>query len=70
MKLARVEGIHTSQGMKGTLSYQDNDISYGLVNGKHNSKAAFLSEHLIKDPWMPKTSLKWTQEANQRLTLQ
>lgn len=33
-KVSRVEGYMGSSGMKSSLSYQDNDISYGLVNTK------------------------------------
>lgn len=33
-KLNRVIGIHGSSGMKSTLTYQDNDVTYGLVNTK------------------------------------
>ena len=69
-KHARVEGIHQSQGMKSSLSYMDNDVTYGLVDSKHTNKAAFLQQNLVKDPWRPKTSLRWTQDPNQRLTLQ
>jgi hypothetical protein len=59
----------TSSGMKGTLSYLDNDISYGLVNGKHNSKVLFSPETLKKETWKPKTSLRWHEGKGEKLSL-
>ena len=40
-KLNIVVGIHGSQGMKKTLTYQDNDVTYGLVNTKPQNNAPF-----------------------------
>jgi hypothetical protein len=47
-----------SSAMKSTLIYNDNDITYGLVNAKPN-KSIVSPEALKKETWKPKTSLKW-----------
>ena len=55
-KLNRVIGIHGSQGMKTTLTYQDNDVTYGLVNTKPQNKAPFQKSDLKKEVWKPKVT--------------
>lgn len=55
--------------MSDTLNYKDNDISYGLVNAKAITKATFNKKDLKKEVWKPMTTLKWTQEPKQKLTL-
>jgi len=54
--------------MKNTLTYQDNDPTYGLVNAK--PKAAYTGKDLKKEVWKPKTSLKWTEPYRAPLSLQ
>ena len=58
-KQCRVEGIHGSDGMKASLSYIDNDCSYGLVNAKPHNKSIVSPADLKKETWKPKTSLNW-----------
>lgn len=56
--------------MKSTLTYQDNDISYGLVTTKPQNKATFSASDLKKETWKPKTTLKWHEPYRAPLTLQ
>lgn len=56
-KHARVEGYLGSSGMKDSLSYQDNDITYGLVNTKPQNRGCFSPSDLKKETWKPKTTL-------------
>lgn len=58
-KMNRVVGIHGSSGMKTTLTYQDNDVTYGLVNTKPQNKAPFQKSDLKKEVWKPKTTTAW-----------
>ena len=58
-KHSRVDGYMGSDGVKATLSYLDNDISYGLANNSKPNKAIFSPAALKKETWKPKTSLRW-----------
>lgn len=58
-----------SSGMKQTLSYQDNDVSYGLVNVKPQNKAVVSPSDLKKETWKPKTTLQW-YNPGERIQLQ
>ena len=57
-KQSRVDGYMRSDGVKNTLAYQDNDITYGLVNTKPN-KVVLSRKDLDKETWKPKTTLRW-----------
>lgn len=69
-KQNRVIGIHGSQGMKSTLTYQDNDVTYGLVNTKPQNKAPFQKSDLKKEVWKPKVTTQWVEPYRAPLTLQ
>jgi hypothetical protein len=69
-KQGRVEGFMGSSAMQQSLSYNDNDVSYGLVNTKPQNKAVCSPKDLKKETWKPKNSLNWYNSPGERLTLQ
>jgi len=69
-KHSRVDRILNSQGMQGSLAYQDNDISHGLVDAKATNRSLFGKTELRKETWRPKTTLRWTEEKKVPLSLQ
>jgi len=66
----RVDGCMGSGAMKQSLSYLDNDCSYGLVNAKPHNKSIVSKADLKKETWKPKTSLSWYNNPRERITLQ
>lgn len=68
-KHSRVEKYMQSTGMKDSIAYENSDFG-GLVNAKPNNTCLFAKGSLKKETWRPKTSLKWTQDPRQKLTLQ
>jgi len=64
-KQSRVETYMCSSAMKNSLCYNDNDVTYGLVNTKSN-KNAFSPSDYRKEPWKPKTTLKWYDNPRNR----
>ena len=69
-KHARVEAYMASSGMQKSLMYQDNDITYSLVDTKPQNRACFAKSDLKKETWKPKTTLKWHEPYRAPLTLQ
>lgn len=59
-KQSRVGAIMGSSGVGKSLNYQDNDISYGLVNAKPQTQAIVQKSDLKKEQWKPKVTTKWT----------
>ena len=68
-KRARVEGYMQSQGMKDTLKYQDNDVTYGVVSTKPQNRGYISPDSLKKEVWKPKTTLQWHEPYRAPLTL-
>ena len=69
-KHGRVDGYMGSHGMKQSLSYQDNDITYSLVNTKPTNKTLFTKQAYKRENWKPKANAQWVEEKGHRLTLQ
>ncbi len=69
-KKARIENYMQSSGMKQTLSYNDNDATYGLVTTKPQNRGYIPPDSLKKETWKPKTTTKWVEGYRAPLTLQ
>ena len=61
-KQGRIEGYMGSKGMKNTLSYMDNDITYSLVDTKPTNKTLFTQNNYKKDSWKPKMKADWVEK--------
>ncbi|TNV78517.1 hypothetical protein FGO68_gene6880 [Halteria grandinella] len=69
-KQERIKGIHASGNMRESLSYNDNDVTYGIVQTKQGGGNMFERGNLVKEVWKPKTATKWHEEYRAPLTLQ
>ena len=56
--------------MQTTLSYNDNDCTYGLVTAKPQNKGYIPPDSLKKEVWKPKTTVQWNEGYRAPLTLQ
>jgi hypothetical protein len=72
-KQERIMNIHQSSGMRNSLFYNDNDVTYGVVQVKPSESqkdSLFDRGNLLKEVWRPKTVTKWVEEYRAPLTLQ
>jgi hypothetical protein len=73
-----VREINRSDDMRQSLSYRDNDVSYGLVSPKASLSGnqagdralLFSAAGMQKEVWRPKVTLQWHEPYRAPLTLQ
>ena len=65
-----VVGIHNSRGAGDAIAgYRDNDVTCGMVNGKHNNPAVQRPPQERRAA-KASTNVSWTQPQGRKLTLQ